>query len=139
MEWNKPIFCFITLEIDYLMLMFIQMLVQKLDLGQSNGFQLIWQIIKINILKNKNKKQIEQPRQKLALQTHLLEVGGAHVVKRLGRHSMMSQDGQVVLSGQFAQQVHQLLLHTRFLQRDYSFRWDATLCFQMLQMFICAM
>lgn len=34
-------FCFITLEIDYLMLMFIQMLVQKLDLGQSNGFQLI--------------------------------------------------------------------------------------------------
>lgn len=31
-------------------------------------------------------------------QTDLLEVGGVHVAKGLSGHSVMSQDGQVVLS-----------------------------------------
>lgn len=48
----------------------------------------------------------------------LLEVGGVHVAKGLSGHSVMSQDGQVVLSWQFAQQVNQLFLHAGFLQAD---------------------
>lgn len=46
----------------------------------------------------------------------LLEVGGVHVAEGLSGHSVMSQDGQVVLSWQFAQQVDQLFLHAGFLQ-----------------------
>ena len=51
-------------------------------------------------------------------QTDLLEVGGVHVAKGLSGHSVMSQDGQVVLSWQFAQQIDQLFLHAGFLQPD---------------------
>lgn len=58
----------------------------------------------------------------MMLQTDLLEIGGVHVAKGLSGHSMMSQDGQIVLSGQFAQQVDQLLLHAGLLQYDDSLR-----------------
>lgn len=34
----------------------------------------------------------------MMLQTDLFEIRGVHVAKGLSRHSMMSQDGQVVLS-----------------------------------------
>lgn len=56
------------------------------------------------------------------LQTNLLEVRGVHVAKGFSGHPVISQDGQIVLSGQFAQQVDQLLLHARLLQYDDSSR-----------------
>ncbi len=56
------------------------------------------------------------------LQTDLFEVRWLHVAKGLSRHAMVSQDGQVVLSWQFAQQVDQTFVHTRFLQNDYSLK-----------------
>ena len=56
-----------------------------------------------------------------SLQTDLLEVRGFHAAKCLGRQSMMSQNRQVVLSGQSAQQVDQLFLHACFLHGDTSF------------------
>lgn len=41
----------------------------------------------------------------MMLQTDLLEVREVHVAKGLSGHSMMSQNRQIVLSGQFTQQV----------------------------------
>lgn len=49
---------------------------------------------------------------------NLFEVRGVHVPEGLGGDAVVGQDGQVVLSRQLAQQVDQLLLHARLLQRS---------------------
>ena len=46
---------------------------------------------------------------------YFAEVFGGHVAKSFGRDAVVSQDGQVVLSGELGQQTHQLMLHPSLL------------------------